>query len=124
MSWSPWACQKCSGATRKLPRPSLMVCASVLSLVRRLDIRRTPAQHPSIMKPALKARLLFLIVATSLFVSAQPPAAKEIKRPPIVGVSHIGLNVADLEATRMFYKLTLGFDEAYGQNNPDGSVKF
>ena len=41
-----------------------------------------------------------------------------------MGVSHIGLNVADLEAARGFYKLTLGFDEAYGQNNPDGSAKF
>ena len=77
------------------------------------------------MKLALRAGLLFLIATTSLFVvHAQTPAAKEIKRPAIVGVSHIGLNVADLEAARAFYTGTLGFDEAYGQNNPDGSVKF
>lgn len=77
------------------------------------------------MKLVLRAGLLFLIATASLFVvHAQTPTAKEIKRPAIVGVSHIGLNVADLEATRAFYTGMLGFDEAYGQNNPDGSVKF
>ena len=76
------------------------------------------------MKLAL-ARLLFLIATASLFVvQAQTPAGKEIKRPAIVGVSHIGLNVADLEAARGFYKGILGFDEAYGQNNPDSNLKF
>ncbi len=74
------------------------------------------------MKLSLKAPLLFLIAATSLFVSAQPPAAKEIKRPPIVGVSHIGLNVADLGAARAFYTGMLGFEEAFSMNNPDGSL--
>ena len=77
------------------------------------------------MKLALRAGLLFFLATASLFVvHAQTPTGKEIKRPPIVGVSHIGLNVADLEAARAFYELMLGFDEAYGTNNPDGSVKF
>jgi catechol 2,3-dioxygenase-like lactoylglutathione lyase family enzyme len=71
------------------------------------------------------ARLFFLIATASLFVVyAQTPAAKEIKRPAIVGVSHIGLNVADLEAARGFYKGMLGFEEAFQTDNRDGSVKF
>jgi catechol 2,3-dioxygenase-like lactoylglutathione lyase family enzyme len=77
------------------------------------------------MKLALESGILpFLATASLLVVHAQTPAAKEIKRPPIVGVSHIGLNVADLGAARAFYTAMLGCDEAYGQNNPDGSLKF
>src|SRR5713226_6301355 len=78
------------------------------------------------MKIALKAGFLFLIGTTSLFVvsaHAQAPAAnKGIKRPPIVGVSHIGLNTDDLEASRKFYTGMLGFEEAFSMNKPDGSL--
>ncbi len=74
---------------------------------------------------SIAATSLLLIAATSLLsVPARAQTAPEIKRPPIVGVSHIGLNVADLGAARAFYTGMLGFDEAHGQNNPDGSLKF
>jgi catechol 2,3-dioxygenase-like lactoylglutathione lyase family enzyme len=71
------------------------------------------------MKLAL-ARLLFLIATASLFVvHAQTPAEKEIKRPPIVGVAHIGLRTDNLDAARAFYTGILGFDEFWvkGSNN-------
>jgi lactoylglutathione lyase len=81
------------------------------------------------MKTALARPLLRIATASLLLIAtssapARAQTAPEIKRPPIVGVSHIGLNVADLDAARAFYKGMLGFDEAYGQNKPDGSVKF
>jgi lactoylglutathione lyase len=83
------------------------------------------------MKTAL-ARPLFRIATASLFfiatfflLSVPTPAqtAPEITRPPIVGVSHIGLNVADLDAARAFYTGMLGFEEAFSMNNPDGSLE-
>src|SRR5947209_9070533 len=71
-----------------------------------------------------KACLLFLLGTTSLFcASAQaPPANKEVKRPPIVGVSHIGLSTDHMDAARKFYTGMLGFEEAFSLNNPDGSL--
>jgi len=47
---------------------------------------------------------------------------EEIKRPPIVGLSHIALYVHDLEKSRAFYKDFLGFAEPYSLPNPDGTV--
>src|SRR5260370_14025518 len=77
------------------------------------------------MKLALKAGLFFLITTTSLLVvraHAQNPVNEEIKRPPIVGVSHIGLNTDDMDASRKFYTGMLGFEEAFSMNKPDGSL--
>jgi len=76
------------------------------------------------MKLALQAGLLFLITTTSLLVvRAQAPAANnEIKRPPIVGVSHIALNTDDMDASRKFYTGMLGFEEAFSMSKPDGSL--
>jgi len=71
--------------------------------------------------PLISATLLSPVPA---FIAAQAQTAPEIKRPPIVGVSHIGLNVANLEAARGFYTGMLGFEEAFQTKNPDGSVKF
>src|SRR2546428_9634166 len=76
------------------------------------------------MNYPLKVGLLFFLGTTSLFVAqAQAPAAnKEVKRPPIVGVSHIGLSTDHMDAARKFYTGMLGFEEAFSLNNPDGSL--
>src|SRR5258708_14195289 len=77
------------------------------------------------MKLALNAGLLllFLLGTVSLFLAdAQTPAANEIKRPPIVGVSQIALNTDDMDASRKFYTGMLGFEEAFSMNKPDGSL--
>src|ERR1700692_1416472 len=75
------------------------------------------------MKLALKAGLLFFLTTTSLFVvHAQTPAVTEVKRPPIVGVSHIALNTDDMDTSRKFYTGMLGFEEAFSMNKPDGSL--
>jgi catechol 2,3-dioxygenase-like lactoylglutathione lyase family enzyme len=78
------------------------------------------------MKLAL-ARLLVFAGTASLFVlsshaQAAKEAAKESKRPPIVGVSHIALNVDDMGAARAFYTGMLGFEEAFSLNKADGSL--
>jgi len=49
-------------------------------------------------------------------------AQTDVARPKIIGLSHLGLWVKDLNASRQFYKNYLGFDEPYSINNPDGSV--
>jgi lactoylglutathione lyase len=45
-----------------------------------------------------------------------------IRRPQIVGLSHIALWVHDIEKTRAFYKDFLGFAEPYSLKNPDGTL--
>jgi len=81
------------------------------------------AQHPGIMNFPLKAGVLFSLGTTFLFVaSAQVPANKDVKRPPIVGVSHIALNTDNMDAARKFYTGMLGFEEAFSMNKPDGSL--
>src|SRR5215469_6569752 len=50
------------------------------------------------------------------------PAADITARPHVVGLSHIGLYVHDLEKSRAFYKDFLGFDEPYSLTNKDGST--
>ncbi len=75
------------------------------------------------MKLAFKAGLLFLLATPSLFVvPAHADKEKEIKRPPIVGVSHIALNTDNMDASRKFYSGMLGFEEAFSMNKPDGSL--
>src|SRR6267154_6821794 len=49
------------------------------------------------------------------------PGQKEIKRPPIVGVAHIGLKTDDLAAARKFYTGLLGFQEPFTLDKPDDS---
>lgn len=63
------------------------------------------------------------VAAFPLTSAAQSGAAnREVKRPPIVGVAHIGLKTADLAADRKFYTGILGFQEPFRINNPDGSL--
>jgi catechol 2,3-dioxygenase-like lactoylglutathione lyase family enzyme len=48
------------------------------------------------------------------------PVGPPPTRPPIIGVSHIGLKTDDLAAARKFYTNVLGFSEAFSLNKPSG----
>jgi catechol 2,3-dioxygenase-like lactoylglutathione lyase family enzyme len=43
-------------------------------------------------------------------------------RPPIVGISHIGLRTADLAASRKFYSSILGLGEPFSLDDPPGKL--
>ena len=60
-----------------------------------------------------------LIAASMFSVPAQQPAPK---RPPIVGVAHIGLRTADIAAAREFYGKALGYQEPFQLENPSGGL--
>jgi lactoylglutathione lyase len=62
-------------------------------------------------------RFLSLLTLCSLLVGAAAP-----KRPRILGVAQIALNVSDIEKSRGFYKDFLGFAEPFEIRNPDGSL--
>jgi lactoylglutathione lyase len=51
-----------------------------------------------------------------------PRGQAPIKRPAIVGVSHIGLRTDNLAAARKFYGQVLGFQEPFTLDNPDGGL--
>jgi catechol 2,3-dioxygenase-like lactoylglutathione lyase family enzyme len=68
-----------------------------------------------------RAILAIGLAALSQFCAgAQTPAAP--KRPPIVGVAHIGLKTKDLEAARKFYGHYLGYQEAFTLDKPSGGL--
>jgi catechol 2,3-dioxygenase-like lactoylglutathione lyase family enzyme len=67
--------------------------------------------------------VIALLAALPTTLAAQTDAmSKEVKRPPIVGVAHIGLKTSDMAASRKFYTGILGFQEPFSLNNPDGSL--
>ena len=49
-------------------------------------------------------------------------AARQPKRPRLLGVAHMALFVSDIEKTRGFYHDFLGFQEPYDLKNTDGSL--
>ena len=53
--------------------------------------------------------------------SASLVFAKDVPRPRITGVAHIGLFAHDYEKSRAFYRDFLGFEEPYDLKNPDGT---
>lgn len=59
---------------------------------------------------------------TLLLSSALLMAAAEPKRPKILGVAQIALNVSDIKKSRGFYKEFLGFAEPFEIRKPDGSL--
>jgi catechol 2,3-dioxygenase-like lactoylglutathione lyase family enzyme len=59
-----------------------------------------------------------LLLALAPLLNSQPP----VKRPPIIGVAHIGLKTANLEAARNFYGHDLGFAEAFTLDKPTGGL--
>jgi lactoylglutathione lyase len=48
-------------------------------------------------------------------------AADEVKRPHILGISHMALFVSDLQKARAFYKDFLGYEEPYTLKRDDGT---
>ena len=68
-----------------------------------------------------KLRFVFSILV-SLVVSHTVLAQADVHRPNIIGLSHLGLWVKDLDASRQFYKNYLGFDEPYSITNNDGTI--
>lgn len=50
------------------------------------------------------------------------PAAADISRPRITGISHVALWVHDIEQSRRFYKDFLGFAEPYSLTNSNGTL--
>ena len=66
---------------------------------------------------------IFLYGAVFTVDAAGGPRAQETpKRPPIVGVSHIGLRTDDLDQARKFYSGVLGFTEAFSLDDPPGKL--
>jgi catechol 2,3-dioxygenase-like lactoylglutathione lyase family enzyme len=63
---------------------------------------------------------IFLLLP--ILVSAGQPA-DEVKRPRIIGISHMGLFVSDLQKSRWFYEDFLGYAEPYNLTRDDGSVR-
>lgn len=63
------------------------------------------------------AAILWMGVGHAEHVPQNPPA-----RPPIVGISHIGLRTADLSAARKFYTGVLGLAECFSLDDPPGKL--
>jgi catechol 2,3-dioxygenase-like lactoylglutathione lyase family enzyme len=68
----------------------------------------------------MKRMAIFLLLA-SLVVATR--AGNEVKRPRILGVSHMALYVSDLQKSRWFYEDFLGFAEPYNLKRDDGTVR-
>jgi catechol 2,3-dioxygenase-like lactoylglutathione lyase family enzyme len=64
----------------------------------------------------MNARHLILTCALASCLIAQP------KRPPIIGVAHIGLKTNDLAAARNFYGRGLGFEEPFTLDKATGGL--
>ena len=72
-------------------------------------------------RPVLIAALLAALSALSL-TSQQDQAPSPVKRPPIIGVAHIGLKTNDLATARNFYGHDLGFQEGFTLDKPSGGL--
>jgi catechol 2,3-dioxygenase-like lactoylglutathione lyase family enzyme len=62
-------------------------------------------------------KTLILLLSCSLVLFSGEP-----KRPRVLGVAQIALNVSDVEKSRAFYKDFLGFSEPFWINRADGSL--
>src|SRR5438309_1344195 len=72
---------------------------------------------PSMISCPLLCCAITLVAIPAVGAGTQPA------RPPITGVSHIGLYVHDIEKSRRFYKEMLGFGEPFSLTNSGGSLK-
>jgi lactoylglutathione lyase len=73
----------------------------------------------------MSVRTLFAVVGLGFFAAllAVVATGKPVThRPPIIGISHIGLKTSDLAAAREFYGHTLGFQEAFTLDKPGGGL--
>src|ERR1700730_3702102 len=66
----------------------------------------------------LMKRIAVLLVVLPLMTMR---AANDVKRPRILGLSHMAVYVSDLRKARAFYKDFLGYDEPYTLKRDDGS---
>src|SRR5260370_25400929 len=64
-------------------------------------------------------RRAVLLVLSGLITTMR--AADEVKRPRILGLSHMAVFVSDLQKARQFYKDFLGYEEPYSLRREDGS---
>lgn len=80
-------------------------------------IRRRATVATSIL--AIAAALLS-VNGRNWIATPRPQAAPT--RPPIIGVSHIGLRTDNLDASRKFYTGVLGFSEAFSLDDPPGKL--
>lgn len=65
------------------------------------------------MNPAFVVSLLLSFAFLSSSFSQNSASTRKPKRPPIVGVAHIGLRTDDIAAARKFYGGVLGFQEPF-----------
>jgi catechol 2,3-dioxygenase-like lactoylglutathione lyase family enzyme len=77
------------------------------------------------MKKLFSVLVLFLMVA-AIYVrvvdSQARPGPQGVRRPPIIGVAHIGLKTDDLKAAREFYGHELGFQEPFTIDKPGSGL--
>ena len=76
----------------------------------------------------MKAAALALFVSFAMFFGAraagptEPEASRNVTRPPILGVAHIGLETNDMAAARAFYGRGLGYQEPFTLDKPSGGL--
>lgn len=63
----------------------------------------------------------FAILSLLIMLSMAASAADQPKRPQVLGVAHMSLNVSDLANARAFYKNFLGYDEPYALKGDDST---
>src|SRR6202167_4946343 len=96
-----------------------MICPCFYSERRRGMTMALTSRAKSILAGAAIAILAILAAATS---KALHSAQNWPSRPPIVGISHIGLRTADLAASRKFYSSILGLGEPFSLDDPPGKL--
>ncbi|HEV2233825.1 MAG TPA: VOC family protein [Terriglobia bacterium] len=65
---------------------------------------------------------IFSAHALSLEPRIPKTESRDLKRPPIIGVAHIGLKTDDIKAAREFYGHILGFQEPFSLDKPGGGL--
>jgi catechol 2,3-dioxygenase-like lactoylglutathione lyase family enzyme len=66
-------------------------------------------------------RIAFFLLLSCVAAAGQ--TGEEVKRPRILGISHMALFVSDLQKSRWFYEDFLGYAEPYNLKRDDGSVR-
>lgn len=69
--------------------------------------------------------IVVIAVAVGLALTSRSrprPLPESIERPPIIGISHIGVNTDNLAAARAFYGNVLGLADAFSLDDPPGKL--
>ncbi len=88
---------------------------------------RKAGGRKSLGKSFVRIKVCTLFAAIGLgFIAALlavvAPGKPVAHRPPIIGISHIGIKTSDLVAAREFYGHILGFQEAFTLDKPAGGL--